>query len=80
MLGRTVADHHSDRLRTARVECRTCSYDAGPALLVGAFKGLGLIEEIKRDLVQVLQRTRHKSLLEIVGADAAQITAEPWPI
>jgi hypothetical protein len=28
----------------------------------------------------VLQRTRHKSLLEIVGADAAQITAEPWPI
>jgi len=44
------------------------------------FKGLGLVEEIKRDLVQVLERTRHKSLSEIVGADAAQITAEPWPI
>jgi dihydroorotate dehydrogenase len=44
------------------------------------FKGLGLIEEIKRDLVSVLERTRHKSLSEIVGADAAQITAEPWPI
>ena len=44
------------------------------------FKGLGLIEEIKRDLVSVLERTKHKSLSEIVGADAAQITAEPWPI
>jgi dihydroorotate dehydrogenase len=44
------------------------------------FKGLGLIEEIKRDLVSVLDRTKHKSLIEIVGADAAQITAEPWPI
>ena len=44
------------------------------------FKGLGLIEEIKRDLVSTLERTRHKSLSEIVGADAAQITAEPWPI
>ena len=44
------------------------------------FKGLGLIEDIKRDLVSVLERTRHKSLTEIVGADAAQITAEPWPI
>jgi len=44
------------------------------------FKGLGLIEDIKRDLVSTLDRTRHKSLAEIVGADAAQITAEPWPI
>jgi dihydroorotate dehydrogenase len=44
------------------------------------FKGLGLIEDIKRDLVSTLERTRHKSLSEIVGADAAQITAEPWPI
>jgi dihydroorotate dehydrogenase len=44
------------------------------------FKGLGLIEEIKRDLVSTLDRTRHKSLADIIGADAAQITAEPWPI
>jgi dihydroorotate dehydrogenase len=44
------------------------------------FKGLGLIEEIKRDLVSVLERTKHASLSEIIGADAAQITAEPWPI
>jgi dihydroorotate dehydrogenase len=44
------------------------------------FKGLGLIEDIKRDLVSTLDRTRHKSLAEIVGADAAQITAEPWPL
>ena len=44
------------------------------------FKGLGLIEDIKRDLVSTLDRTKHKSLAEIVGADAAQITAEPWPL
>jgi len=44
------------------------------------FHGLGLIDDIKRDLVSVLERTRHTSLSEIVGADAAQITAEPWPI
>ncbi len=44
------------------------------------FKGLGLIEEIKRDLVATLDRTRHKSLADMVGADAAQITAEPWPL
>jgi dihydroorotate dehydrogenase len=44
------------------------------------FKGLGLIDDIKRDLVSTLERTKHKSLSEIVGADAAQITAEPWPI
>jgi dihydroorotate dehydrogenase len=44
------------------------------------FHGLGLIDDIKRDLVSVLDRTRHASLSEIIGADAAQITAEPWPI
>ena len=44
------------------------------------FKGLGLVDEIKRDLVSVLERTKRDSLSEIVGADAAQITAEPWPV
>ena len=43
------------------------------------YKGLGLIEEIKRDLASTLLRTGRESLSEIVGADAAAITAEEWP-
>lgn len=43
------------------------------------YKGLGLIDEIKTDLVSVLRRTGRESLDEIVGADAATITAEDWP-
>jgi dihydroorotate dehydrogenase len=44
------------------------------------YKGLGLVDEIKADLVSVLRRTNRESLSEIVGADAAQITAEDWPV
>jgi len=43
------------------------------------YKGLGLVDDIKADLVSVLKRTSRRSLAEIVGADAAQITAEDWP-
>ena len=43
------------------------------------YKGLGLVEEIKRDLASTLLRTGRDSLSEIVGADAATITAEDWP-
>ena len=43
------------------------------------YKGLGLVESIKADLLSTLRRTSRDSLAEIVGADAAQITAEPWP-
>ena len=44
------------------------------------YKGLGLIEEIKRDLASTLLRTGREQLSEIVGADAATITAEDWPV
>lgn len=44
------------------------------------YKGLSLIDSIKSDLVATLLRTGHDSLSEIVGADAAAITAEDWPI
>ena len=43
------------------------------------YKGLGLIEDIKNDLSSTLLRTGRDSLSEIVGADAATITAEDWP-
>jgi dihydroorotate dehydrogenase len=44
------------------------------------YKGLGLVDSIKADLVSTLLRTGRDSLSEIVGADAATITAEPWPV
>jgi dihydroorotate dehydrogenase len=44
------------------------------------YKGLGLVESIKTDLVSTLLRTGRDSLSEIVGADAATITAEDWPV
>ncbi len=43
------------------------------------FKGLSLVSDIKADLVSTLRRTGRESLSEIVGADAATITAEDWP-
>ncbi len=44
------------------------------------YKGLGLVEDIKNDLASTLLRTGRDSLSEIVGADAAAITAEDWPV
>ncbi|MET4274133.1 MULTISPECIES: quinone-dependent dihydroorotate dehydrogenase [unclassified Bradyrhizobium] len=43
------------------------------------YKGLGLVDEIKRDLTSTLLRTGRDSLSEIVGSDAATLTAEDWP-
>jgi dihydroorotate dehydrogenase len=44
------------------------------------YKGIGLIDDIKNDLTSTLLRTGRDSLSEIVGADAATITAEDWPL
>jgi dihydroorotate dehydrogenase len=44
------------------------------------FKGLGLVDDIKSDLASTLLRTGRDQLSEIVGADAATITAEDWPV
>ena len=43
------------------------------------FRGLGLLAEIKAALVAALERDRLESLVELVGADAASVTADPWP-
>jgi dihydroorotate dehydrogenase len=43
------------------------------------YKGLGLVDDIKNDLASTLLRTGRDALSEIVGADAATITAEDWP-
>jgi dihydroorotate dehydrogenase len=43
------------------------------------FRGLRLVPEIKAELVETLRRGRHASLSDLVGMDAAAVTAEPWP-
>ncbi len=44
------------------------------------FHGLALVAEIKTALLAALERDRQPSLLDYVGADAASVTAEPWPL
>ena len=43
------------------------------------FRGLGLVDKIKAALIVALERDRLDSLSELVGVDAATVTAEPWP-
>jgi dihydroorotate dehydrogenase len=43
------------------------------------FRGLGLVAEIKAALVAAVARERRENLSALVGADAAAMTAEPWP-
>ncbi len=43
------------------------------------FAGLGLVADIKRTLIAALDRDQAPSLADQVGADAASVTAEPWP-
>ena len=43
------------------------------------FRGLGIIAEIKSALVAALGHTETAQLADLVGQDAAAITAEPWP-
>ena len=43
------------------------------------FRGLAMIGEIKKYLADELRRGAHAGLDELVGADAAAMTAEAWP-
>ena len=43
------------------------------------FRGIGLVSEIKADLLAALKRGHRDSLAAMVGSDAADITAESWP-
>jgi dihydroorotate dehydrogenase len=44
------------------------------------FHGLGLIDDIKTALIAALERDHKSSLADYIGADAAAVTAEPWPV
>ena len=43
------------------------------------FRGLGLIDEIKAELAQLLQRNGYENVGAAIGAEAARMTAAPWP-
>jgi dihydroorotate dehydrogenase len=43
------------------------------------FRGIGVVAEIKADLLAALKRGHRNSLASMVGSDAADITAESWP-
>ena len=43
------------------------------------FRGLGLIAEIKNSLLEALETDGQENLHDLIGADAAAVTAEEWP-
>jgi dihydroorotate dehydrogenase len=60
----------------AKIRAGACVVQLYSALV---FRGLGLVAEIKRVLADTLRAGQHANLAELVGADAAAMTAEPWP-
>jgi dihydroorotate dehydrogenase len=44
------------------------------------YRGLGLVGEIKAALFGAFDRGEAKKLSDLVGVDAAAVTAEPWPV
>jgi dihydroorotate dehydrogenase len=60
----------------AKVRAGACLVQLYSALV---FRGLALVNEIKTELSQAMQRGGHVRLDELVGLDAAAMTAERWP-
>jgi dihydroorotate dehydrogenase len=60
----------------AKIRAGACLIQLYSALI---FRGLRLIASIKSDLSNALRRGDHAGIDELVGADAAAMTAEPWP-
>lgn len=60
----------------AKVRAGACLVQLYSALV---FHGLALVNEIKTELSQAMQRGGHVRLDELVGLDAAAMTAERWP-
>jgi dihydroorotate dehydrogenase len=60
----------------AKIRAGACLIQLYSALV---FRGLSLVSEIKRGLSAVLRQDMEMRLEDLVGADAAAMTAEPWP-
>jgi dihydroorotate dehydrogenase len=60
----------------AKIRAGACLIQLYSALV---FHGLRLVPTIKSGLSETLRRHGHETIGDLVGADAAAITAEPWP-
>ena len=60
----------------AKIRAGACLVQVYSSLV---FRGLAMVGEIKNHLAAELRRGEHKGLDELVGADAAAMTAEAWP-
>jgi dihydroorotate dehydrogenase len=61
----------------AKIRAGACLIELYSALV---FRGLRLVAAIKSELSGALRREGHTNMDELVGTDAAAITAQPWPI
>jgi dihydroorotate dehydrogenase len=60
----------------AKIRAGACLVQLYSALV---FRGIALVAAIRSDLSNALQRGGHAGIDELVGADAAAMTAEAWP-
>jgi dihydroorotate dehydrogenase len=60
----------------AKIRAGACLIQLYSALV---FRGIALVAAIRSDLSNALQRGGHAGIDELVGADAAAMTAEAWP-
>ena len=60
----------------AKIRAGACLVQLYSALV---FHGFGLVGRINRSLVKALRSGQYASVGDLVGADAASMTAEPWP-
>jgi dihydroorotate dehydrogenase len=60
----------------AKIRAGACLIQLYTSLI---FRGLRLVPEIKAEFLRTLRAGRHDSLSDLVGMDAAAVTAEPWP-
>jgi len=60
----------------AKIRAGACLVQLYSALV---FHGFGLVGRIRRSLVNALRAGQYAGIGDLVGADAAAMTAEPWP-
>ena len=60
----------------AKIRAGACLIQLYSALV---FRGIALVAGIRSDLSNALRRGGHAGIDELVGADAAAMTAEAWP-
>jgi dihydroorotate dehydrogenase len=67
----------SGKTALAKIRAGACLVQLYSSLV---FRGLALVGEIKAELAEALVGSRRASLPDLVGADAATMTAESWPL